>query len=167
VRWPRESEETPDGHRKTTSPDQMFPADARFQNLHFGVRGVLHCFERGRYSLLRSVRPDHRSQTGRAGFPAHGEIYAASSILVTNLSGASRSKRRLVEFKDIPKVLVDAVTAGEDQSFFSHHGVEWIHSGSSAHSFRIFTRLIDCKAAARSRSSLHEAADGGELKSYK
>jgi hypothetical protein len=41
-------------------------------------------------------------------FQHTAKIYAASSILVTNLSGASRSKRRLVEFKDIPKVLVDA-----------------------------------------------------------
>jgi membrane peptidoglycan carboxypeptidase len=57
-------------------------------------------------------------------FQHTAKIYAASSILVTNLSGASRSKRRLVEFKDIPKVLVDAVTAGEDQSFFSHHGLD-------------------------------------------
>jgi penicillin-binding protein 1B len=57
-------------------------------------------------------------------FQHTAKIYAASSILVTNLSGAARSKRRLVEFKDIPKVLVDAVTAGEDQSFFSHHGLD-------------------------------------------
>jgi len=52
------------------------------------------------------------------------KIYAASPKLVTNLSDASRAKRRLVEFKDIPKVLVDAVTAGEDKSFFSHHGLD-------------------------------------------
>src|SRR5204863_8963032 len=29
-----------------------------------------------------------------------------------------------VEFKDIPKLLIDAVTSGEDQTFFTHHGVD-------------------------------------------
>jgi penicillin-binding protein 1B len=60
----------------------------------------------------------------RQVFQNTAKIYSASTELVTNLSGASRAKRRLVEFKDIPKVLVDAVTAGEDQSFFSHHGLD-------------------------------------------
>jgi penicillin-binding protein 1B len=59
----------------------------------------------------------------RQVFQNTAKIYATSTKLVTNLSGASRAKRRLVEFKDIPKVLVDAVMAGEDQSFFTHHGV--------------------------------------------
>ena len=57
-------------------------------------------------------------------FQSTAKIYTASPELVTNLSDASREKRRLVEFKDIPKVLVDAVTAGEDRSFFSHHGLD-------------------------------------------
>jgi penicillin-binding protein 1B len=60
----------------------------------------------------------------RQVFQNTAKIYSASTKLVTNLSGASRAKRRLVEFKDIPKVLVDAVTAGEDQSFLSHHGLD-------------------------------------------
>jgi len=57
-------------------------------------------------------------------FPNTAKIYAVSTKLVTNLSGESRAKRRLIEFKEIPKVLVDAVTAGEDQSFFRHHGLD-------------------------------------------
>ncbi len=60
----------------------------------------------------------------RQVFRNTAKIYAASPKLVTTLSEASRSKRRLVEFKDIPKVLVDAVTAGEDQRFFSHSGLD-------------------------------------------
>ena len=59
----------------------------------------------------------------RQVFQHTAKIYAASPKLVTSLSGASRAKRRLVAFKDIPKVLVDAVTAGEDQGFFRHHGL--------------------------------------------
>jgi penicillin-binding protein 1B len=60
----------------------------------------------------------------RQVFHNTAKICAASPKLVTNLSDASRAKRHLVEFKDIPKVLIDAVTAGEDQSFFSHHGLD-------------------------------------------
>jgi penicillin-binding protein 1B len=56
-------------------------------------------------------------------FQNSATIYGLSPKLLTNLSGTSRVKRRLVEFKDLPKVLVDAVTAGEDQGFFSHHGL--------------------------------------------
>jgi penicillin-binding protein 1B len=61
---------------------------------------------------------------GREVFQHTAKIYAASPKPVTNLSDASRAKRRLVEFKDLPKVLVDAVTAGEDQNFFTHHGLD-------------------------------------------
>lgn len=62
----------------------------------------------------------------REVFRNTAKIYTVSPKLVTNLSDASRAKRRLVEFKDIPKVLVDAVTAGEDKSFFNHHGLDFI-----------------------------------------
>jgi len=56
-------------------------------------------------------------------FQNSAKIYGPSPIALTNLFDAARVKRRLVEFKDIPKVLVDAVTAGEDRGFFSHHGL--------------------------------------------
>ena len=39
----------------------------------------------------------------RQVFRNTAKIYGVSPKLVTNLSEASRSKRRLVEFKDIPK----------------------------------------------------------------
>jgi penicillin-binding protein 1B len=57
-------------------------------------------------------------------FQNTAKIYAGSSNLVTSLPDATRSKRRLIEFKDIPKVLIDAVLAGEDRSFFGHHGLD-------------------------------------------
>jgi penicillin-binding protein 1B len=56
-------------------------------------------------------------------FQNSAKIYGTSPTPVTNLFGEARVKRRIVEFKDIPKVLIDAVTAGEDQGFFSHHGL--------------------------------------------
>jgi penicillin-binding protein 1B len=42
---------------------------------------------------------------------------------VTTLFDASRTKRRLIRYQDLPPVLVDAVLAAEDRRFFTHHGV--------------------------------------------
>src|SRR5205809_6361085 len=56
-------------------------------------------------------------------FENTAKIYDSSGNLITHLSGEGRSKRRLVEFKDIPRVLIDAVTAGEEKKFFQHHGL--------------------------------------------
>jgi len=44
--------------------------------------------------------------------------------VITTLFDNTRSKRRLVRYQDLPKVLVDAVVAAEDHRFFSHHGVD-------------------------------------------
>ena len=47
--------------------------------------------------------------------------------MVTALFDAEqRSKRQLVKYDDIPKVLVDAVLAIEDRRFFQHNGVNFI-----------------------------------------
>jgi penicillin-binding protein 1B len=52
---------------------------------------------------------------------------------ITTLFGASRAKRRLVRYQDLPKALVDAILATEDHRFYSHHGVD---------SFRIIAAAI-------------------------
>lgn len=58
-----------------------------------------------------------------------GDNLAAYEIepqLVTGLFDAQqRSKRRLVKYDDIPKVMVDAVTSIEDRRFFYHSGVNY------------------------------------------
>src|SRR5437773_12341464 len=46
--------------------------------------------------------------------------------LVTNLSDQTREKRRLVEYKDLPKILVDALIAAEDQHFFTHRVIDTV-----------------------------------------
>jgi len=43
---------------------------------------------------------------------------------ITTLFGASRAKRHLVRYQDLPKALVDAILATEDHRFYSHHGVD-------------------------------------------
>ena len=51
------------------------------------------------------------------------ESYNLEPELITTLFDNTRSKRRLVRYQDLPKVVVDAVLAAEDHRFFSHHGV--------------------------------------------
>jgi penicillin-binding protein 1B len=50
--------------------------------------------------------------------------YQLEPQLITNLSGPSREKRRFVHFRDIPTVLVQAVTSAEDKRFFQHSGFD-------------------------------------------
>lgn len=52
--------------------------------------------------------------------------YELEPQLVTALfQGQDRSKRELVKFNEIPKVMVDAVLAIEDRRFFQHNGVNY------------------------------------------
>lgn len=50
--------------------------------------------------------------------------YQLEPQLITNLAGPSREKRRKVSFRDIPPVLVQAITSAEDKHFFSHPGFD-------------------------------------------
>jgi len=50
--------------------------------------------------------------------------YQLEPQLITNLSGPSREKRRMVKFRDIPEVLVQALTSAEDKRFFQHGGFD-------------------------------------------
>jgi penicillin-binding protein 1B len=49
--------------------------------------------------------------------------YWLEPALITTVFDRGRSKRILLRYQDIPKVLVDAVLAAEDHRFFSHYGV--------------------------------------------
>jgi penicillin-binding protein 1B len=59
--------------------------------------------------------------------------YQLEPQLITNLSGASREKRRMVKFGDIPTVLVQAVTSAEDKHFFQHSGFDPIRVVKAAY----------------------------------
>ena len=65
-----------------------------------------------------------------AGITSRGSDLAAYELepqLVTALFDAEqRSKRQLVKYDDIPKVMVDAVLAIEDRRFFQHGGVNFL-----------------------------------------
>jgi len=58
-----------------------------------------------------------------------GELgaYELEPELISALFDAGqRSKRQLVKYQDIPKVMVDAVTSIEDRRFFQHSGVNYV-----------------------------------------
>jgi penicillin-binding protein 1B len=59
--------------------------------------------------------------------------YQLEPQLITSLSGPTREKRRFVKFRDIPPVLVQAVTAAEDKRFFQHSGFDPIRIVKAAY----------------------------------
>ena len=66
---------------------------------------------------------------------AAGELaaYELEPQLVASLFDAEqRSKRSLVKYDDIPKVMVDAVTSIEDRRFFQHSGVNFFRLAEAA-----------------------------------
>src|SRR5882724_3989555 len=45
--------------------------------------------------------------------------------LLTSVSGDKKEKRKIVEYNDLPKNLVNAILAAEDRDFFKHPGVNY------------------------------------------
>jgi penicillin-binding protein 1B len=70
------------------------------------------------------------SITGKSG---ELSAYELEPQMITSLFDAGqRSKRQLVKYDEIPKVMVDAVLAIEDRRFFEHNGVNFIRLGEAA-----------------------------------
>ena len=94
----------PDGIRIVPGPDSYFaqdPAEIRFAG--------------GEISSIVSLK----DQLARSE-------YYMEPVLVTNLFGRTREKRRLVPFQDLPSNLVSAIVATEDRRFFQHKGVDYL-----------------------------------------
>jgi len=88
---------------------QIFPgADS-----YFDQEAGLIRFSGGRISQIVSLRDN--TQRGQ---------YQLEPQLITNLSGPTREKRRMVKFRDLPPILVEAVTSAEDKRFFQHSGFD-------------------------------------------
>ncbi len=45
--------------------------------------------------------------------------------LISSVVNQEREKRKIIEYKDLPQTLVDAITAIEDRQFFEHSGINW------------------------------------------
>ena len=70
--------------------------------------------------------------TSANGEPLDG--YELEPQLVTALfEGQDRTKRQIVRFEDLPKVMVDAVLAIEDRRFFQHSGVNYFRLAKAAY----------------------------------
>jgi penicillin-binding protein 1B len=83
-------------------------------------------------SLVKIVKPS-TGEVSESWLPAE---------LVTNLYDESREKRRLLEYSDLPKVFIEALTAAEDQHFFTHWGVDPVRlAGAVVHSVRSADRI--------------------------
>jgi penicillin-binding protein 1B len=61
------------------------------------------------------------------------EAYELEPQMLTSLFNAGeRSKRQLVKYDDIPKIMVEAVTSIEDRRFFQHNGVNFLRLAEAA-----------------------------------
>ena len=55
------------------------------------------------------------------------DSYELEPALVTALfQGQDRTKRQILSYNDLPKVMVDSVLAIEDRKFFEHGGINWV-----------------------------------------
>jgi penicillin-binding protein 1B len=97
---------------------EIFPGPDSF----FDQEAGLIKFDRGKISQIVSLQ-DNTSRPE----------YQLEPQLITNVSGASREKRRMVKFHDIPPVLVQAVTSIEDKHFFTHNGFDPIRIVKAAY----------------------------------
>jgi penicillin-binding protein 1B len=84
------------------------------ESFHASNGAVVH-FQNGKVSEI--------TETGSG---RNLDAYELEPQLITALfGGQERSKRELIKFNEIPKVLVDAVLAIEDRRFFQHSGVNY------------------------------------------
>ena len=68
-----------------------------------------------------------------AGSGAQLGAYELEPEMVTSLfEGDQRSKRQVVHYNDMPKILVDAVLAIEDRRFFEHNGINFARFAEAA-----------------------------------
>jgi penicillin-binding protein 1B len=131
---------------KVVRPGQAFPARSIAAELkHAGYSEKSDQSPMGSYRLLTNgieITPGPESyhspdparivmQDGKvASITSRGSDLAAYELepqLVTALFDAEqRSKRQLVKYDDIPKVMVDSVLAIEDRRFFQHGGVNFL-----------------------------------------
>ncbi|MBO0911731.1 MAG: transglycosylase domain-containing protein, partial [Acidobacteria bacterium] len=74
------------------------------------------------------------------------EAYELEPEMITSLfEGDQRSKRQVVHYNEMPKVLVDAVLAIEDRRFFQHNGINFLRFAEAAwiDLTRPFTRQVE------------------------
>src|SRR5499426_1523178 len=73
-------------------------------------------FGRSSEGVQKIVDLDSQQQLGQAQIEPE---------LISSVVNQEREKRKIIEYKDLPKSLVDAITSIEDRQFFEHSGINW------------------------------------------
>lgn len=96
-------------YRRIDNAVEVYPGPESY----FDMEGGVIRFQDGRVSDIISLRDNTRRNR-----------YLLEPELITHLSDDNREKRRLLEFKEIPPILVRAVISSEDKRFFEHAGFD-------------------------------------------
>ncbi len=98
--------------------------------------------EDGGRSVIVSPKdlPDYRIEFAEAAIGSIVEVLTGFRMkqvdlpaeLVTNLFDDTRTKRRLIEWEQLPSHLTDAIIASEDQRFYRHFGIDLIRAAGAA-----------------------------------
>ena len=73
-------------------------------------------FGRGGEVIQTITDLDNKQQMGQA---------EVEPELISSVVNQEREKRKIIEYKDLPQTLVDAITSMEDRQFFEHSGINW------------------------------------------
>ncbi|MFZ0465510.1 MAG: transglycosylase domain-containing protein [Candidatus Acidiferrales bacterium] len=80
--------------------------------------------------------------------PTIGHVYDANGQVLIELA---RERRQVVQYKDIPQVVRQAILSAEDENFFSHSGVD----------YSVFLRLL-AKTNVHALMARFKGSDGGD-----
>src|SRR5262247_2780853 len=89
--------------------DTRIDGDKAFPNLRV-------TFGRSGDGVQKITDLDNQQQLGQAQIEPE---------LISSVVNQEREKRKIIEYKDLPKSLVDAITSIEDRQFFEHSGINW------------------------------------------
>src|SRR5262245_4829446 len=89
--------------------DTRIDGDKAFPNLRV-------TFGRSGDGVQKITDLDNQQQLGQAQIEPE---------LISSVVNQEREKRKIIDYKDLPKTLVDAITSIEDRQFFEHSGINW------------------------------------------
>src|SRR5262252_4847883 len=90
--------------------DAKIDGDKAFPNLRV-------TFGRNSEGVQKILDLDSQQQLGQAQIEPE---------LISSVVNQEREKRKIIEYKDLPKSLVDAITSIEDRKFFEHSGIDFL-----------------------------------------
>ena len=107
-----------------------YSEDGRSRVGHYVLKGTTIEIYPGQESYFRdvpaSITFSPKGVTEIIGLNKHEQLqsYSLEPVLITNFVDGDRQRRRLVQFQQIPRSLVEALTSVEDKHFFHHMGFD-------------------------------------------